>query len=86
MRGSTVARNPNKSNIRYVVLPKPANQIMVLRPFLDSLISGKVIEKCLCFCRKYDDTNDLYETAAIDSIVPGVDTKRARIRMLYGGL
>ena len=61
-----IARNPNKSNIWYVVLPKPANQIMVLRPFLDSLISGKVIEKCLCFCRKYDDTNDLYETAALE--------------------
>lgn len=71
-----IAKNPNKLNIRYVVLPKPSDQMVVLRPFLQGLITGRVIEKCLCFCRTYDDTNAIYEMAALelarnDALFPG---------------
>lgn len=61
-----LARNPNKLNIRYSVVVKPTDPINIFRPYIRELISGKSSERCLCFCRTYDDTSMIYEMVALE--------------------
>ncbi len=50
-----VAKTPNKLNIHYAILPKPASDIIeVFHPVINDIIhDGTVADKYLCFCRTY---------------------------------
>lgn len=61
-----LAKNPNKLNIHYAVVPKPSNPIEIFYPFIYALTTGKASGKCLCFCRTYDDTSKIYEIVALE--------------------
>ena len=61
-----ITKIPNKLNIKYVVLPKPNEEI-----FLQSIISnicrhGVKAKRHLVFCRTYDDTLSLFKAAAVE--------------------
>lgn len=55
-RCHVLAKNPNKLNIHYAVQLKPSDPIGIFSPFIKDIIDGRIGEKCLCFCRTYDDT------------------------------
>ena len=58
-------KNPNQLNIKYSVLTKPSNPLVIIQPLLDNLKAGCMDGKCLIFCRYYDDTNRMYELIAL---------------------
>ena len=61
-----LARNQNKLNIQYSVLMKPSDPLTIFRPFINDLVVSKTSEKCLCFCRTYNDASNLYELVALE--------------------
>ena len=63
-----LARNPNKINIRYAVQLKPSDPLSIFCPFISSLISCKMADRCICFCRSYDDTNKIYELVSLELV------------------
>ena len=63
-----LAKNPNQLNIRYSTFNKPANPLTIVEPFLNKITMDHQEngEKCLIFCRTYDDTNMMYEFIALE--------------------
>ena len=61
-----LSRDPNQLNIFYAVLPKPPNPIAIFSPFISDLVSSRSCKKCLCFCRTYNDTCQIYEMVALE--------------------
>ena len=49
------ARSPNYLYIYYTVQSQPANPIL-----FSDIIGGKVAKRCLCFCKTYDNTPQIY--------------------------
>ena len=58
--------NPNKLNIKYVVLPKPDEE-MFLQPIISNICRhGVKAKRHLVFYRTYDDTLSLFKAAAVE--------------------
>ncbi len=56
----------NQLNIKYSVLIKPSNPLVIVQPVLDNLKAGCMGGKCIIFCRYYNDTNMMYELIALE--------------------
>ena len=62
-----ISRLPNKPNICYSVMTKSDNHVDVLQPLIDELCSkGVKCERCIVFCRTYDDTMKLFQTMVLE--------------------
>ena len=62
---SVVLKVPNKLNIRYTVRVKPDDVRIALQPLVHGLCQhGKNAEKCIIFCRTYDDAVHVHECLA----------------------
>ena len=62
-----ISRLPNKPNICYSVMTKSDNHVDVLQPLIDELCSkGVKSERCIVFCRTYDDTMKLFQTMVLE--------------------
>ena len=62
-----LSKDPNQLNIFYAVHPKkPSNPIAIFSPFISDIVTGRNCKKCLCFCRTYNDTCQMYELVALE--------------------
>lgn len=68
MRGChVISQLPNKPNISYSVVTKSDNHLDLLQPLIDDLCSkGVKCERCIVFCRTYDDTMKLFQTMVLE--------------------
>ena len=67
------ARNPNKSNIRYMVAEKPVDLMTVVKPIVKHVIEkGQEADRCILFCRTYKDSATLFELLILELESSGV--------------
>jgi ATP-dependent DNA helicase RecQ len=61
-----VCRIPNRTNIKYSMFPKPDDAMTVFSPMLTRLCQkGIDSERCIVFCRTYEDVKNLFEKAVL---------------------
>ena len=61
------ARNPNKRNIHYMVAEKPRDLMTVIKPIVKNVIEkGKEADRCIIFCRTYNDSSAFFELLVLE--------------------
>ena len=68
MRGCYIkSRNPNRSNIQYMVAEKPCDITKVIRPIVNEIREkGKEADRCIIFCRTYNDSSAIFELLTLE--------------------
>lgn len=62
-----ISRLPDKPNIFYSVMMKPDNYLDMLQSLIDDLCrNGVLCNRCIVFCRTYDDTMKLFQTMVLE--------------------
>ena len=76
MRGCYIkSQDPNKVNIQYAVLEKPNEIMTIIKPIVAEVCKkGENSDRCIIFCRTYNDSSMIFELLTLELANAGVLT------------